>query len=157
MVLEKTLASPLNCREIKSVNPKGNQPWLFTGRTDAETHTLDTWCKEPTHWKRLWWFKDWRQKEKRVAEYEVVRQHYWLSDMNFNKLWEIVKDREAWYTAVQGITKSWSQLSDWTTTKEFTLTGSKLQQSLKTLSVSQIILDNETLLIFPPHLLNHIY
>ena len=56
VVLEKTLESPLDCKEIQPVNPKGNQSWIFIGRTDpeAETNTLATWCKELTHWKRLW-------------------------------------------------------------------------------------------------------
>ena len=56
MVLEKTLESPLDCKEIKSVNPKGYQSWIFIGRTDveAETNTLATWCEELTHWKRPW-------------------------------------------------------------------------------------------------------
>ena len=56
MVLEKTLGSPLDCKEIKPVNPKGNQSWILIGKTDAEaeTNTLTTWCKELTHWKRLW-------------------------------------------------------------------------------------------------------
>ena len=54
VVLEKTLESPLDCKEIKPANPKGNQPWIFTGRTDAEAEALATWCEEPTHWKRSW-------------------------------------------------------------------------------------------------------
>ena len=57
MVLEKTLESPLDCKEIQAVNPKGNQSWIFIGRTDAEAKTpilWATWCKELTHWKRLW-------------------------------------------------------------------------------------------------------
>ena len=56
-VLEKTLQSPLNSKEIKAVNPKGNQPWIFIGRTDAKAEapdTLATWWEEPTHWKRPW-------------------------------------------------------------------------------------------------------
>ena len=57
VVLEKTLESLLDCKEIKPVNPKGNQPWMFTGWTDAHAEwsysTLATWCKELTHWKRL--------------------------------------------------------------------------------------------------------
>ena len=54
MVLEKTLESPLDCKEIQPVNPKGNQSWIFTGRTDAEpnSNTLATWWEELTHWKR---------------------------------------------------------------------------------------------------------
>ena len=57
MVLEKTLESPLDCKEIQPVHPKGDQFWVFTGRTDAEAETLNTlasWCKELTHWKRPW-------------------------------------------------------------------------------------------------------
>ena len=57
MGLEKTLESPLDCKEIQPVSPKGNQPWLFIGRTDTwrwSSNTLATWCKEPTHWERPW-------------------------------------------------------------------------------------------------------
>ena len=57
VVLEKTLESPLYCEEIKPVNPKGNQSWIFIERTDAEAETLNTlatWCKELTHWKARW-------------------------------------------------------------------------------------------------------
>ena len=54
VVLKKTLVSSLDCKEIKPVNPKGNQPCIFIGQTDAEAEALATWCKELTHWKRLW-------------------------------------------------------------------------------------------------------
>ena len=57
VVLEKTLESPLDYKEIQPVHPKWNQSWIFIGRTDAEAeapNTLATWCKEPTHWKRPW-------------------------------------------------------------------------------------------------------
>ena len=54
VVVEKTLESPLDCKEIKLVNPKGNQSWIFTGRTDADSNTLATCCEELTHWKRPW-------------------------------------------------------------------------------------------------------
>ena len=57
VVLKKILDSPLDCKEIQPVNPKGNQSWIFIGRTDAEAETpilLATWCEELTHWKRLW-------------------------------------------------------------------------------------------------------
>ena len=54
VVLEKTLESPLDCKEIQPVHPKGNQSWMFIGRTDAETETLAIWCEELTHWKRPW-------------------------------------------------------------------------------------------------------
>ena len=57
VVLEKTLESPLDCKEIQPVHPKGNQSWIFIGRTDADAETLNTlatWCEELTHWKRPW-------------------------------------------------------------------------------------------------------
>ena len=61
-VLKKTLDSLLVCKETKPVNFKGNQPWIFIGRTDQlvwswSSHTLATWCEEPIHWKRLWCWK----------------------------------------------------------------------------------------------------
>ena len=57
VVLEKTLENPLDCKEIQPVHPKGNQSWIFIGRTDAEAETLATWCEELTHWKRPWCWK----------------------------------------------------------------------------------------------------
>ena len=54
VVLEKTLESPLDCKEIKPVHPKGNQPWICIGRSYAEASTLVAWCEELTHWKRPW-------------------------------------------------------------------------------------------------------
>ena len=65
------LESPLYCKEIKSIHPKGNQPWIFIGMTDVEAPILATWCKELTHGKRPWCWE--RQKEKEVAENEMVR------------------------------------------------------------------------------------
>ena len=58
VVLEKSLKSLLDCKEIKPVNPKRNQLWIFIGRTDAEaSNTLVTWCEELTHWKRPWYWE----------------------------------------------------------------------------------------------------
>ena len=71
--VKKTIDSLLNSKEIKPVDPKGNQSWIFIGRTDAEGEALVTWCKEPTHSKRPNAGKDWRQKEKGIAEGEMVR------------------------------------------------------------------------------------
>ena len=74
VVLEKPLESHLDSKEIKPVNPKGNQPWIFTGRTYAEAPiTLAIWCKDPDAG------KDGRQKEKGVAEDEMIRQQHQLS------------------------------------------------------------------------------
>ena len=97
VVLEKTLESPLDSKEIKLVNPKGNQPWIFIGRTDAEAPIL--WppdAKSQLIEKDTDDGKDWRQKEKEVAE-DVK----WLDsitdsmDMNLRKLQETVEDKGA--------------------------------------------------------------
>ena len=75
VVLEKTLESPLGCKEIKSVNPKGNQSWIFIGRTDADTEVLILWPSDARSWltgKDQYAGKDWRQKEKGTTENEMV-------------------------------------------------------------------------------------
>ena len=80
VVLEKTLESPLDCKEIKPVNPKGNQPWIFIGRTDAEAPIL--WPPDAKSWligKDPDAGKDWRQEEKGVTEDEMVGWHQWLT------------------------------------------------------------------------------
>ena len=101
VVLEKTLESPLNCKENQPVNPKGNQSWIFIGRTDAEAETLN-WLigKNPDTG------KDWRWEEK-------VGWHH-QHDRHESELRELVMDREAWRAVVQGFAKSWTRLSDWT-------------------------------------------
>ena len=94
VVLEKTLESPLDCKEIKPINPKGNQSWIFIGGTDAEywcwrSNTLTSWCEELTHWKRPDAGKDWRQEEKRTTEDEMVGLHHRLNGYEFEQtLWD---------------------------------------------------------------------
>ena len=76
VVLEKTLESPLVCKEIQAVNPKGNQPWIFIGRTDAEATVPILWppdVKSRLIGKDPDAGKDWRQKQKRAAEYEIIK------------------------------------------------------------------------------------
>ena len=190
VVLEKTLESPLDCKEIQAVHPKGDQSWVFIGRTDVEAETpilwppkqrCDSfekhWCWErlraggkgddwgwdgcmasPTQWTWVWvhartgdgqgglaccspwghkesdqlsdwnegksWLigrdpdacKNWGQEENGPTEEEMVGWYHRLNGLNLSKLQEIVKVREAWCAAVHGVTRSWTQLSNWKTT-----------------------------------------
>ena len=80
VVLEKTLESPLDCKEIQPVHPKGNQSWIFTGRTDAEAETPIVWLPDMKNWligKDADAGKDWRQGEKGTIDDEMVRWHHW--------------------------------------------------------------------------------
>ena len=86
--MEKTLMSPLDSKEIKPVNPKGNQPWMFIGRTDAEAETPILWPPDAKNWfteKDPDAGKDWRLEEKGPTEDEMVRWHYWLSGREFEQ------------------------------------------------------------------------
>ena len=95
-----------------------SQSWIFIERTDAEAVALILWppdAKSQLIGKDSDTGKDWRHKEKEVAEDEMVIQHHHSMDMNLSKLWETGKNRGAWCAAVHGVTKSQTQLSDWTT------------------------------------------
>ena len=106
VVLEKILESPLGGKEIKPVNPKGNQPWIFIGRTDAEAEAPVLWPPEELiHWKGPWCWERLRAGE----EGGDRGWHHHSMDMSLSRLWEIVKDRHA---VVHGL-QSWKQLSDW--------------------------------------------
>ena len=81
VVLEKTLECPLDCEEIQPVHPKGNQSWIFIGRTDAEAETPILWSPDVKSWlfgKDSDAGKDWRQEEKEMTEDEMVGWHHWL-------------------------------------------------------------------------------
>ena len=88
MVLEKTVESPLDCKEIQPVHPKGNQPWIFIVRTDADTETPILWPPDVKNW--LIWKdpnagKDWGQEEKGTTEDEMVGWHHWLDRHEFDQ------------------------------------------------------------------------
>ena len=121
VVLEKILESPLDCKEIKPVNPKGNQPWIFIGRTDAETEAPILWlpdAKSQLIGKDPDAEKAWGQEEKGVRQ-RMRRLDGIVNSMNINlsKLQETVKVREAWGAVVHGVGKSWTRLSDWPTSQ----------------------------------------
>ena len=86
VVLEKTLESPLDCKEIQPVNPKGSQPWIFIGRTDAESEVPIFWPPDAKNWligKDPDAGKDWRKEEKGTTEDEMVRQYHLLDGHEF--------------------------------------------------------------------------
>ena len=121
VVLEKTLESPLDCKEIQLVHPKGDQSWVFIERTDVEAETPILWPSDAKSWligQDPDAGQDWRRKEKGMTEDEMVGWTTDLMDMSLSKRWEMVKDREAWCPVVHGVAKSRTWLSDWTELKD---------------------------------------
>ena len=124
VVLEKSLESPLDGKEIKPLNHKGDQPWISIARTDAEAEApviLATWCDELTHWKRPWCWKRLKAGGEGGDRDCWIQQRLLdgitdLMDMILSNLWEMVNDWEDWPAAVHGVTKSQTWLSNWTTT-----------------------------------------
>ena len=112
MLSECGAGESLDCKEIKSVHPKGNQSWIFIGNTDAEAETPNLWPPDEKSWligKDPDAGKDWR----REGEGDDRGWDGWMA-MTLSKLWEMIKDREAWCAVVHGVVKSRTRLSSWT-------------------------------------------
>ena len=103
VVLKKTLESPLDCKEIQQVHPKGNQSWIFIGRTDAKaenSNTLATWCEESTHWKRPWCWE-----RLKLGEGDDRRWDGWMASwMQWTWVW--VNSGSWWSTGKPGVLQS---------------------------------------------------
>ena len=118
VVLEKTLENPLDSKEIKPVNPKGNQPWILIGRTNSEAEVPVLWPLSVR--------ANTLEKTLMLGKIEGKRRGWqrkrWLdsiadsTDMNLSKFQKIVKDRESWHATVPGGAKSRTWLSNWTPT-----------------------------------------
>ena len=115
-MLQKSLESPLDCKEIQPVHPKGNQSLIFTGRTDAEAETAILWPPDGKNWlvgKDPDAGRD-RRQEKWTTEDEMVGWHHWFDGHEFEYALGVGDEQVSLAAAVHGVAKGLTQLSDWT-------------------------------------------
>ena len=118
VVLEKSLESPLDCKEIQPFHPKGDQSWVFIGRTDAEAETPVLWPPHSKSWltgKDPDAGRDWGQEEMGTTEDEMSGWHHWLDRHEFESTLGVGDGQgEAWRAEIHAVAKSQTLLSDWT-------------------------------------------
>ena len=115
VVLDKMLESPLDCKDIKLIDSKGNQSWIFIGRADAEAETSILWLPDAKNWligKDPDDGKDWRQEEKRMTENERVGWHHQQNGHEFEQTLGDSERHGSLGAVVHGVTKSWTWLSN---------------------------------------------
>ena len=118
VVLEKTPEGPLDSKEIKPFNLKGDKPWIFNGRTDSEAGAPVFWSSDTNRWfigKVPDTGKVWGQKEKWVSEDEMAGGHHQCNEHELGKTLGDGEEQGAWCAAVHGVAKSQAQLGNWTT------------------------------------------
>ena len=134
VVLEKTLESPLDCKEIQPVHSEGDQPWDFFGRNDARAETPVLWPPHAKSWligKDSDAGRDWGQEEKGTTEDEMAGWHHGLKDMSLNELREMVMNREAWRAVIHRFTESRTRLSHWTELNRTELNQMRMNTSFR--------------------------
>ena len=151
MVLEKSIESPLDCKEIQPVISNQSDPTDFLKSVlnihwkdwcwSWNSNTLATCCKKLTHWKKLGKIEGGRGREwLRIRWLDDITNSM---DMSLSKFRELVKDREAWHATVLGVTKSWTRLSDWTDWLDYTVYGIFQARILCSCSLLQWIFPNQ--------------